>query len=96
MSQCLSAVDWFQETSLSLSICSFVVMCACLLKKRVTHVVHVSVYEALKSEHHAVPGFPNIIFLCSESFIQANPVISVTEYFGHQINLLCCDLFVSK
>lgn len=46
------------------------------------------VYEAVKSEHRAVPGFQNIIFLCGDSFIQANPVISVPESFVHQLKLL--------
>lgn len=45
------------------------------------------VYEAVKSEHRAVPGFQNIIFLRGDSFIQANPVISVPESFVHQLNL---------
>lgn len=45
------------------------------------------VYEAVKSEHRAVPGF-QIIFLCSDSFIQANPAISAPESFVHQLRLL--------
>lgn len=51
------------------------------------------VYEAVKSEHRAVPGF-QIIFLCGDSFIQANPVISVPESFVHQLKLLYLVLFL--
>ncbi len=59
-----------QSICVCVCVCAFVLLCACLLKTRVTHIVCVCVFKPVKSEHHAVPGFQNTVSQLSDSFIQ--------------------------